>query len=138
MNYLGSCKCRKWSVVVSVEVALQSLNPRVCDCEYCQSHPSAVISHPSMKTDVEGKRADLTESKNGDQLASFFQCKDCGDLLAVGREIDGTMRGAVNAWLLDQKDSLGESIQIQPRFLSASEKLERWKKLWGVLSLPHP
>jgi hypothetical protein len=35
--------------------------------------------------------------------------------------------------LLEQRDSLGESVQIQPRLLSSSEKLSRWGKLWGSL-----
>jgi hypothetical protein len=57
------------------------------------------------------------------------------DLLAVGREIDGQLRGAVNSLLLEQNASLGPNVPIRPRLLSASEKLERWSKLWGKLIL---
>jgi hypothetical protein len=76
----------------------------------------------------------LIVNKNGDALASFYHCKECGELLAVGCYIDGRLRGAVNALLLDQKNLLGESVSIQPRLLSGAEKLSRWNKLWGNLS----
>ena len=75
----------------------------------------------------------LTVNKNGDELASFYHCASCSELLAVGCEINGELRGAVNAQLLDQRDSLGPAVPIQPRLLSSAEKVGRWGKLWGTL-----
>ncbi|UTW47124.1 hypothetical protein [Bacterioplanoides sp. SCSIO 12839] len=74
--------------------------------------------------------------KNGDQLANFYYCQHCNDLLAVGCLIDGQLRGAINTTLLQDKNQLGELVKIQPRLLSAAEKLERWGMLWGNLSGP--
>ena len=133
MNYAGSCNCKKWKIRISIAEPLGSFNPRICDCDYCASHPSAVISDPRMKIELFGTTPDLVVNRNGDRLASFYHCNSCGELLAVGREVDGCLRGAVNALLLEQKDLLGNSVRIQPRLLSAGEKLLRWSQLWGSL-----
>ena len=128
----GSCSCGQWQVKVRVDRSIDDLNPRICDCNYCKAHPSAVISNPSMEIDLTGGRA--TFDQNGDRLAKFFRCEGCGDLLAVGCLISDVMRGAVNSNLFGDTYHFGEPIQIQPWLLSSKEKLERWGKLWGVLS----
>jgi hypothetical protein len=87
-----------------------------------------------MKIELFGTTQNLIVNRNGDGLASFYHCKGCGELLAVGCDIDGRVLGAVNALLLDQKDSLGKPVRIQPKLLSAGEKLLRWRELWGSLS----
>jgi hypothetical protein len=86
-----------------------------------------------MHIQVMGEASNLVVNKNGDQLASFYHCAKCEDLLSVGCVFRGQLRGAVNALLLDQKELLGARIPIQPRLLSADEKLDRWSKLWGNL-----
>lgn len=111
---------------------LKSLNPRVCDCEYCQAHPSRIISDSAMSVVFSGEG--LLINQNGDQLASFYHCNSCNELLAVGCHIEGRFRGAVNSNLLQDKNLLGEVIQIQPRFLNADQKRERWAGLWGNIS----
>jgi hypothetical protein len=55
--------------------------------------------------------------------------------LAVGCEIQGRLRGAVNAILLEQRAELGEHVIIRPRLLAADEKLARWESLWGELAI---
>jgi hypothetical protein len=86
-----------------------------------------------MVVELVGDRDDQTISQNGDRLASFYHCKTCRDLLAVGCQIEGRLRGAVNSDLLGLNGLLGPTLAIQPRFLSASEKLERWNAIWGTL-----
>ncbi|WP_444959441.1 hypothetical protein [Microbulbifer sp. VVAC002] len=76
----------------------------------------------------------ISTNQNGDQLAVFYHCKGCNQLLAVGCNINSQLRGAVNLNLLKGVDRLGDPIQVQPRLLSADQKLERWGKLWGFLS----
>lgn len=133
MQYEGSCSCRKWKVLVNLPSSINDFNPRVCDCSFCQSNPSAVISDPEMEVVLQG--SGLTIAKIGDQLANFYSCIGCGDILAVGRDFDGQLRGAVNSNLLLDRSLLGPSVAIQPRFLSADEKLDRWGKLWGALKV---
>lgn len=128
----GSCNCGRWQVNVSVEKSLCDLNPRICDCDYCKAHPSAVMSDPSMKINLVGGKAIFDQ--NGDRLAKFYRCELCGDLLAVGCYIGGVLRGAVNSNLFGVINHFGEPIKIQPRLLSSDERQERWSKLWGVLN----
>ena len=86
-----------------------------------------------MAIELIGDSCNLVTDRNGDRLAAFYHCSGCGDLLAVGCCIEGHLRGAVNALLLDQKSSLGGCVAIQPRLLSGAEKVARWGKLWGSL-----
>jgi hypothetical protein len=133
MIYKGSCNCHRWQVEVEVTKPLGDFNPRSCDCDYCKNSPSAIISDPRMRVDLVG--GEITINANGDQLANFYYCDSCGDLLAVGRVFNNQLRGAVNANLLHDSDQLGKTIEIQPRLLSADEKLDRWGKLWGQLNV---
>lgn len=75
----------------------------------------------------------LNLEQNGDRLATFYHCTSCAEPLAVGCEIKGRLRGAVNAFLLERRAELGAQVAIQPRLLSATEKLQRWEKIWGEL-----
>lgn len=110
---------------------LENLNPRICDCEYCQSHPSAIISDLEMIIKFTGGTPNILN--NGDKLANFYYCFQCGDFLAVGCKLNGILRGAVNHALFGGAALFGKPVQIQPRLLRPSEKLDRWAKLWGVL-----
>lgn len=132
MLFKGSCKCNRWYVEVQLAEPLEALNPRICDCNYCQASPSPIISDPTMSAIFTGDG--ISTKQNGDQLADFYHCKDCNQLLAVGCNINSQLRGAVNLNLLKGVDQLGDPIQVQPRLLSADQKLERWGKLWGFLS----
>jgi len=132
MFYKGSCECNHWQVEVSVTLSLGDFNPRICDCNYCQNNPISIISDPNMVICFVG--GEIKINQNGDQLANFYYCNNCDDLLAVGCHLNGQLRGAVNPNLLRNAKQLGKPIQIQPRLLSANEKLDRWGKLWGVLN----
>ncbi len=132
MYYKGSCSCNRWQVEIEVSRLLEEFNPRVCDCNYCQNSPSEIISDPNMKIEFIGGETSII--KNGDQLANFYFCDCCGEFLAVGCNLDGQLRGAVNSSLLHSSSQLGKSIKIQPRLLSSDEKLDRWGKLWGLLN----
>jgi len=132
MHYKGSCSCNRWKVEIEVTRSLEEFNPRVCDCDYCKENPSEIISDPNMKIEFVGGKTSIIQ--NGDQLANFYYCDCCNDLLAVGCQINDQQRGAVNPKLLHISSKLGKPIQIQPRLLSSSEKLDRWGNLWGVLN----
>jgi len=70
---------------------------------------------------------------NGSGQAAFYHCKRCDLLVAVGATIAGQLRGAVNVYLLQDRDQFAQPIAIQPRLLSPSEKMERWAKIWATL-----
>lgn len=138
MKCTGSCECKQVKVVVSVDERANNLHPRVCDCDYCNLYPAPVISHPTMKIEVFASLANLKIDKNGDELARFYRCPNCNNLIIVGCEIDEQLRGAVNAGLLTKVAHFGGRIKISPKKLTAQEKLERWRTLWGkVIEDPH-
>jgi hypothetical protein len=133
MIYKGSCNCHRWQVEVEATKPLGDFNPRSCDCDYCKNSPSEIISDPNMRVDLMG--GEIAINKNGDQLANFYYCDSCGDLLAVGCDFNNQLRGAVNANLLHDSGQLGQVIAIQPRLLSIDEKLDRWGTLWGQVNI---
>ena len=134
MNLIGNCKCGKVKVSVSAEVDAITLNPRVCDCEYCQSHPSKIISHLAMKINLSIPFSEFKIDMNGDRLAGFYRCRDCDSLVFVGCRIDGVMRGAVNSEFFPSDIEFGDILKISPKHLSANEKIKRWSDLWGIVS----
>ena len=69
-------------------------------------------------------------NQNGDRLANFYYCKDCGDFLSVGCNLNGQQHGAVNTNLFGSSKQFGKPIHR----LNSDEKLERWGKLWGVVN----
>lgn len=131
MNSESTCCCGQWKATVTVMKPLAQLTPRVCDCDYCQKNPSSIVSDPSMVITLTGGTVKI--NKNGDRLANFYHCDRCGDFLAVGCDIDGVLRGAVNSALLGDPSQLSKPINIQPRRLSAEQKVARWGDLWGML-----
>jgi hypothetical protein len=117
-------------------IELGELVPRFCDCEYCQQHPSAVVSNPNMVVLVKSKLSIYT-AFNGSGQATFYHCNGCNQLLAVGAILGGVSQGAVNAFLFGDLSQFAEPTSIQPWRLSATEKAARWAKVWGRLKISH-
>ena len=51
------------------------------------------------------------------------------------RSYYGQSRGALNAFTLDDFAQLAEPVAIQPRLLSPEEKIARWARIWGSLTI---
>jgi hypothetical protein len=116
------------------DLPLSKIQPRICDCQYCQQNSGQLLSHPGAQISVVADVASqLTANKNGETFARFYHCKTCNDFICIGAEIDKKMRGVLNSTLLDDREAFGESIPIQPRFLSDIDKLDRWTMLWSHL-----
>lgn len=77
MKCAGVCKCGSVAVEVAADVSASDLNPRVCDCDYCQEFSAGVISHPSKDIKVNRTRAHFVVEQNGDKLARFCRCPRC-------------------------------------------------------------
>lgn len=134
MKISGTCKCGNCEVVAEGPIELSELVPRFCDCEYCQQHPSAVVSNSKMLVSVKSKSSIYT-AFNGSNQATFYHCQDCNQLLAVGATLGEVSLGAVNAFLFGDLSQFAEPISIQPWLLSPSEKVARWSKVWGGLKV---
>ena len=139
MKYLAQCSCGKNKVAVEADIDFDKLVPRSCDCDSCRelSLPAAMISDPALNISIVKENTGLHVRKNGSEQASFFHCKSCDQLLAVGANIEGRFRGAVNAFLF-KTINFSEALPIQPRLLSQAEKIQRWKEIWGNLHVQQP
>lgn len=136
MKIRGMCKCGNCEVVAEGVSTLSELVPRLCDCEYCQRHPAAMISDSKMVVSVESKSPIYT-AMNGSDQATFYHCQGCDQLLAVGAMLGKVSLGAVNALLFGDLNQFAEPTFIQPRLLSPAEKVARWSKVWGSLKVCH-
>ena len=136
MKLRGACKCGNCEVVAEGPIELSELAPRICDCEYCQRHPSAMISNPKMAVSVES-RSSIYTAFSGSGQATFYHCQGCNQLLAVGATLDGVSLGAVNAFLFGDLTQFAEPISIQPWRLSPTAKAARWPKVWGKLKVSY-
>ena len=134
MKYLGQCNCGKSQVVVDAAVDFEKLVPRSCDCDSCMSLflPAIMVSDPALNISIVNEDDSLKTRKNGSQQASFLHCKSCDQLLAVGANIEGKFRGAVNAFLF-RNINFSDAIPIRPGLLSQADKIKRWNEIWGNL-----
>jgi hypothetical protein len=98
-------------------------------------NPSAIVSSPQVAIEIHAKTSALLTATNGSGLATFYHCKRCNQLLAVGAILAGVSLGAVNAFLMGNLDQFAEPISIQPRLLSPDEKVARWAEIWGSLKV---
>jgi hypothetical protein len=118
-----------------MEDDISDLNPRACDCDFCRENPSLLLSCPAMKIEVFSSGNSLNELHNGSGLATFYQCSCCKQILAVGAQLDGRLRGAVNALLFADQYLLKKPDLVQPRLLGSGEKEHRWAAIWGQLNV---
>jgi len=93
-----------------------------------------MLSDPALSISILKEGAGFQIRKNGSKQASFIHCKRCDQLLAVASNIEGNYRGAVNAFLFESIN-FDEAVTIRPRLLSKTEKLQRWKAIWGSLKI---
>lgn len=137
MKLQGQCQCGRCKATTQGPMESRELRPRICDCDYCQQHPSAIISHPEINTEIAGD-APIYVATNGSGQANFYHCQECHQLLAVGAIFDDVLLGAVNGRMFGDLAQFGEPIAIQPWKLSPQEKAARWPTVWGKLQLPQP
>ncbi len=130
--YAGACRCGSWTFEAVFSQPVSALTPRRCGCDYCRAYPSLIVSDPDMRAQLRGGEAFTRD--NGDRLATFYYCRGCEDLLAIGCSIEGELRGALNAGLLSGTEGMRDATLVQPRVLDAAAKVKRWGALWGVLS----
>jgi hypothetical protein len=114
-------------VEVNLTSALESYNPRACDCHFCRKNDAAYISDPNGRVVIRTNAlSHLKFTQQGDELAEFLFCATCDQLLGVRWH----QYGSVNARILFDHSSFGPQILASPKQLSADEKVVRWTELW--------
>ena len=128
---MGGCHCGNIRLAYSTHVEPSAIEPRACDCSFCQKHGAAYISDPAgaLVIAAADPRA-LHRYRQGSNTAEFLICDRCGVVAAVLVDHHARLYGAVNARCLDAFADFGPAVPASPQQLAASEKLARWLRLW--------
>ena len=130
----GSCHCGQLRVDLRTSQDPAKLNPRVCDCSFCDKHGAAYVSDPEGSMCIlETAAGALRSYRQGSGIARFVLCSTCGVLMGVHFTTNGRIYGAVNASCLDKATALGTYLAASLQGLSPDERVSRWSKLW----VPH-
>lgn len=129
MDYYATCLCQSVQLELSLPNAIEQYKPRACDCDFCQQHHLAYISDSDGTLRIEAK-VELGFLKQGSGQASFVQCSQCEQVVAVTYKTEKELKGAVSAALFAGQYRLGQYQSASPKLLSAQEKRERWATLW--------
>ena len=131
MNLYASCHCTNLFLAIELTSEPKSYSPRACDCSFCQKHDAAWLSDPkgSMTVSVRDSSA-LIKYRQGDNIADFLLCANCGVLVGVVFEEQGVLYSVVNSKAVDGSPSFGIGTVVSPRLLDVDQKRSRWKELW--------
>jgi hypothetical protein len=132
MNELtGGCHCGNVVVAATFAKALDAYQPRLCDCTFCSKHGAAYVSDSAGSLSIRIKDDQrVARYRQGNEIAQFLLCANCGVLIGAWFATDGRLYGAVNANVFDGKPRFGDVKTVSPRKLAADEKVARWKALW--------
>ena len=130
VTLLGGCHCGQLRVAFSTALDPGDIKPRACDCSFCQKHGAAYVSDPAGKLSISTEPDAMRRYRQGSNTAEFLFCGHCGILVAVIFEHDAHTHGAVNARCLDSAERFGEFVTASPQKLSATDKVDRWLRLW--------
>ncbi|WP_395338936.1 aldehyde-activating protein [Ningiella sp. W23] len=136
-TYFGACDCGQVELSLVLANTIDRYQTRACDCDFCAEHDLVYLSDPLAKLHI-NSMISLFHKRQGSQQAEFLCCVNCETVVAVSVTIDNVLRGAINAECLNDMDVLSEPELVSPKELSANEKLERWKTLWGSIELSEP
>ncbi|CZF79624.1 MULTISPECIES: aldehyde-activating protein [Grimontia] len=130
MNYSSTCDCGEIKINVCFPLPIDEYQARACDCDFCVPRELAYLS------DVNGTisfspRNKMNQLKQGSGQATFWQCSNCKQVVAVTNTSKGETRGAVSKAIFAKKFSLKPSAFISPKNLSPKEKIERWPTVWS-------
>lgn len=127
----GGCHCGRLRVAYSTAIDPSTVEPRACDCSFCEKHGAAYVSDASGQLSITvAEPRDLRRYRQGSNAAEFLICGQCGVLVAVVFEHAARLYGAVNARCLDASAGLGAVVPASPQWLAAEEKVARWLRLW--------
>ncbi|WP_353668024.1 hypothetical protein [Marinomonas sp. THO17] len=130
MSYSTSCSCGKITVVANFPSPIEEYQARECDCDFCISRGLAYLSDVNGTISFSPKET-MNQLKQGSGQATFWECDNCHDVVAVTNEKNGVVRGAVSKRLFARRFQLKPSVTVSPKKLSASEKSVRWPNVWS-------
>ena len=94
----GGCHCGNIRIELELTRAPESYNPRACDCDFCTKHSAAYVSEPKGSLAIRVKDAGkIGRYRQGNGIAEFLICTNCGVLVGVVYDAEGRVYGAANA-----------------------------------------
>ncbi len=128
----GACHCGNLQLELGLTHAAADYNPRACDCDFCTKHAAAWLSDAQGSLSIRIQDpAKVSRYRQGNELAEFLLCADCGVLVAVVyKEASGRLFAAVNAKAVAGGRGFGPSQPVSPKQLSGDAKMKRWQEVW--------
>ena len=126
----GRCHCGNTTVQVTLTKNPEAYRPRACDCDFCCKHAAAYISDPDGSLVIRVADSEfVTRYRQGSGEAEMLLCGRCGVLIgALYADADHRF-GVVNDRVLETA-AFGLPEVVSPKTLMATEKVERWRRLW--------
>jgi hypothetical protein len=127
----GGCHCGNIVVDFELTRALDTYNPRACDCDFCRKHGAAYLSDAmgSLLIRIKDARASA-KYRQGSKQAEFLLCSNCGVLVGILHQGDDRLYGTLNVKALDDAAHFGAEQQVSPKKLSGTDKVKRWQDIW--------
>ena len=127
----GGCHCGNIQLEVELTRAPGTYNPRACDCDFCTKHSAAYLSDPKGFLTIRMKdESQVGRYRQGNALAEFLICSNCGVLVGVTYEDEGRLYGAANAKAIQGGRGFGPEQTVSPKTLSGDQKVSRWQDVW--------
>ncbi|WP_428263167.1 hypothetical protein [Haliangium sp.] len=101
-TFHGGCHCGDVITQFTVTASANELVPRRCTCGFCTRVGPRYLSDPTGSLVLRvADGGGLIRYRFGTQTADFLMCRRCGIYLGVVCEVEGALRGVVNANTLD-------------------------------------
>ena len=127
----GGCHCDNIRAELTLTRDLSDYNPRACDCGFCTRHRAAYISDPQGSLIVRvANPAHVGRYRQGSGTAEMLLCRNCGVLVGALFHDGERDYATINARILDSAAACGADQTVSPQKLSATEKTDRWRRIW--------
>ena len=131
----GGCYCSNLQFDITLSKPPADYSPRACDCDFCCKHGATWLSDAQGALTITVRDdALLRRFQQGDELAEFLLCGQCGVVVAVTYRAGDTCFAAINARAVtlsaDSATAFAAPVPASPKTLSAAEKAARWQQLW--------
>lgn len=127
----GGCHCGNIQLELVLTRTQDTYNPRACDCDFCTKHSAAYLSDPKGSLAIRIKdESKVGRYRQGNAIAEFLICSNCGVLAAVTYANEGRLYGAANARAIQGGKGFGPEQTVSPKTLSADQKMSRWQDVW--------
>ena len=127
----GGCYCGNIHLTVTLSRERYAVQPRTCDCDFCQKHGAGYVSDPhgSVRIRIKAER-EVSRYRQGSDIAELLLCRTCGVLVGALYRDGDQLFGTVNVRALDGHADFGANVTVSPKSLSPEEKKARWGQVW--------